>query len=67
MDNPNTFDLGNMTASLVSLDTTVKHFYTTQEEIMELDNFSNDTPFSESDELTAIISFEDSVDATKSY
>ena len=66
-NDPNTFELGNMAASLTSLDTTVKHFYASQEEIMEFDDSSNDTPFNESDELSAIIAFEDSVDSTKSH
>ena len=49
-----TYDITNLAGSLTSLETTVKHFYTSQEEIMEYVGIPGDIPFNEDDELSAI-------------
>ena len=64
-DHPSTYDLGTMTSSLASLDTTAQHFYTSQEEILEYADETVNTPFNEQEELAAIDGFEDSVQPTK--
>ena len=65
-DDPSTYDIINLTGSLKSLETTAKHFCTSQEEIMENVDVEGEIPFSETNELAAIETFEDSVDSTRS-
>ena len=60
---PTNFDLDNMANSL---DTTVQHFLFSQEEVMAYVDVTVETPFNEDNELAAIETFEDNVDATKS-